>query len=413
MSRFDVIIVGGGHGGAHAAIALRQHGFTGSIAIVSRESDPPYERPPLSKEFLAGEKDFERMLIRPLSFWEERAITLRLGRSVTALEPADRRIILEDGETFGYGTLIWAAGGNPHVLRCQGGDLAGVHTIRSRADVDGLKAELESVAQVVVIGGGYIGLEAAAVLTRLGKRVTLLEAANRVLSRVAAEPLSRFYEAEHRARGVDLRTGIAVEAILGQDGKASAVRLAGGELLPAGLVIVGIGIGAAVGPLIAAGAAGSAEGVAVDAHCRTSLADVYAVGDCAAHENVHAGGARIRLESVQNAHDQATVAARNIIGQPEPYAALPWFWSNQYDLKLQTVGLSRGHDDLVVRGDPAARSFSVVYLSEGRVIALDCVNAVKDYVHGRKLILEGARVDKARLADTGQALKDLVAGEKG
>ena len=233
-----------------------------------------------------------------------------------------------------------------------------------------------------------------------------------MLSRVAAEPLSRFYEAEHRAHGVDLRTGIAVEAILGEDGKASAVRLAGGELLPADLVIVGIGIDAAVGSADRGGRRRFADGVDVDAHCRTSLADVYAVGDCAAHENVHAGGARIRLESVQNAHDQATVAARAIVGQPEPYAALPWFWSNQYDLKLQTVGLSRGHDDLVVRGDPAARSFSVVYLSKGRVIALDCVNAVKDYVQGRKLILEGASIDKARLADTGLALKDLIAGEK-
>ena len=408
MGRFDVIIVGGGHGGAHAAIALRQLGFTGSIAIVSRESDPPYERPPLSKEFLAGEKDFERMLIRPLAFWEERAITLRLGQSVTALEPAGRRIILEDGEALGYGALIWAAGGNPHALRCHGGDLAGVHTIRSRADVDGLKAELENAAQVVVIGGGYIGLEAAAVLTRLGKRVTLLEAADRVLSRVAAEPLSRFYEAEHRAHGVDLRTGIAVEAILGEDGRASAVRLAGGELLPADLVIVGIGIGAAVGPLIAAGAAGSAGGVDVDAHCRTSLADVYAVGDCAAHENVHAGGARIRLESVQNAHDLAVTAAKAILGNPEPYEAIPWFWSNQYDLKLQTVGLHHGHDDLIVRGDPGARSFSVVYLRDGRVAALDCVNAVKDYVQGRKLILSGVRVDRAALADASIPLKELA-----
>ena len=408
MRRFDVIIVGGGHGGAQAAIALRQLGFAGSVAIVSREPDPPYERPPLSKDYLAGEKTFERLLIRPPAFWEERGVELLLGRHATAVDPEARSIVLADGERLGYGDLIWAAGGYPYALSCPGAGQSGVHTVRSRDDVDRLKAELAGAERVAVIGGGYIGLEAAAVLTGLGRQVVLLEAADRVLSRVAAEPLSRFYEAEHRSRGVDVRTGIAVAAIEGEGGAATGVRLAGGELVPADLAIVGIGIGAAVAPLVAAGATGSPQGVEVDEYCRTSLAGVYAVGDCAAHENRFAGGARIRLESVQNAHDQATTAAKAIAGRAEPYDALPWFWSNQYDLKLQTVGLSRGHDDLVVRGDPAARSFSLVYLRGGRVIALDCVNAVKDYVQGRRLILEGTTVGKDRLADPRVALKDLV-----
>ena len=403
MERFDAVIVGGGHGGAQAAIALRQIGFAGSIAIVSKEADPPYERPPLSKEYLAGEKDFERMLIRPHAFWKERGVELRLGRRVVAVDPEAHRIACDDGAEIGYGALVWAAGGYAYRLKCAGAELGHVHTIRSRADADRLIAALPGCERVAIVGGGYIGLEAAAVLTKLGRKVTLLEAADRVLSRVAGEPLSRFFEAEHRARGVDLRTRIAVAAI-----ETGGVRLAAGDLVAAEAVIVAIGIGAEAGPLLEAGAAGS-NGVDVDAFCRTSLADVYAIGDCAAHANLFAGGARIRLESVQNAHDQAVTAARAIAGRPEPYESIPWFWSNQYDLKLQTVGLSRGADSAVVRGDPATRSFSIVYLKQGRVVALDCVNAVKDYVQGRKLILEAAAPDPARLADAGIALKDLLA----
>jgi 3-phenylpropionate/trans-cinnamate dioxygenase ferredoxin reductase subunit len=395
---FDVLIVGAGHGGAQAAIALRQHGFTGRIAVVGDEPDLPYERPPLSKDYLAGEKTFERMLIRPPAFWIEREVAMILGRRVVAVDPAAHRVALSDGGAIRYGALIWAAGGAPRKLGCVGGDLAGVHSVRSRQDVDRMRAELEGVRRIVVIGGGYIGLEAAAVLSKLGREVILLEALDRILARVAGPPISYFYEAEHRAHGVDLRTGVQVDSILGEDGRVSGVRLQDGETITAEMAIVGIGITAAVQPLIDAGAEGG-NGVHVDPYCRTSLADVYAIGDCAAHENLFAGGARIRLESVQNANDQATVAALAIAGAPRPYDSVPWFWSNQYDLKLQTVGLSGGHDDLVVRGDPATRSFSVVYLRQGRAIALDCVNAVKDYVQGRKLIGEGNVPDPTRLAD--------------
>jgi 3-phenylpropionate/trans-cinnamate dioxygenase ferredoxin reductase subunit len=395
---FDVLIVGAGHGGAQAAIALRQHGFTGRIAIVGDEPELPYERPPLSKDYLAGEKEFERLLIRPPAFWAERAVEMILGRRVVAVDPAAHRIALSNGDTLSYGALIWAAGGTPRKLSCSGEDLAGVHSVRSRQDVDRMRAKLADVRRVVVIGGGYIGLEAAAVLTKLGREVILLEALDRILARVAGPPISHFYEAEHRAHGVDLRTGVQVDCILGDGGRVSGVRLHDGETIAAEMAIVGIGIAAAVQPLIDAGAEGG-NGVHVDGHCRTTLPDVYAIGDCAAHENRFAGGARIRLESVQNANDQAIIAALAIAGAPKPYDSVPWFWSNQYDLRLQTVGLSAGHDDLVVRGDPATRSFSVVYLRGGRVIALDCVNAVKDYVQGRKLVAEGAEPDLARLAD--------------
>lgn len=404
MQHFDVIIAGAGHGGAQAAVVLRQQGFTGSIAIVGRELEPPYERPPLSKDYLAGEKPFDRLLIRPLAFWAERNIALILGRSVDGVDAAARSITLDDGAALSYGDLIWAAGGDPRRLSCDGHDYAGVHAVRSRADVDAIVAELPDVSCVAVVGGGYIGLEAAAVLTKLGKKVVLLEALPRVLARVAGVELSTFFEAEHRARGVDLRTGETVVAIEGSSVRATGVRLGDGSHVAAQMIIVGIGIVPAVRPLLAAGAAGD-NGVLVDGYCRTSLAHIYAIGDCAAHANDFADGATIRLESVQNANDQAGVAARAICGSPVRYSATPWFWSNQYDLRLQTVGLSAGHDQTVLRGDPAARSFSVVYLKAGRIIALDCVNAVRDYAQGRKLVEAGTQADAATLADPDVPLK--------
>lgn len=414
MRRFDVLIVGAGHGGAQAAIALRQQKFAGTIGVIGAEPELPYERPPLSKEYLAGEKVFERILIRPPAFWEERHVAFLLSTVVTAVDAAAHSVTTGSGETIGYGTLIWATGGEPRWLACEGHHLGGIHTIRTRADVDRLESELATTTRVVVIGGGYIGLEAAAVLRKFGKQVTLIEALDRVLARVAGEPLSRFFEAEHRAHGVDIRLGASVEAIEGggddrDGGRVTGVRLAGGEVVPADMVIVGIGIVPAVAPLIGAGAAGG-NGVSVDDHCRTSLPDIYAIGDCAAHASRFAGGAVVRIESVQNANDQATLVAKAIMGAPEPYAAVPWFWSNQYDLKLQTVGLSIGHDAVVTRGDPASRSFSLVYLKDGAVIALDCVNATRDYVQGRALVLAGARIDPARLADVTVPLKELAAG---
>ena len=406
MTAADVLIVGAGHAGAQAAIALRQNGFAGSIVVAGDEPELPYERPPLSKEYLAGDKPFERLLIRQPAFWEERQIGFRAGCTIVAVDAAARTATTASGEQIGYGSLIWATGGKPRMLGCDGATLAGVHSVRTRADVDRMIAELPQVERVVVIGGGYIGLEAAAVLRKLGRAVTVVEAQDRVLARVAGTPLSRFFEDEHRAHGIDLRLNAAVACIEGTT-HATGVRLTDGSVLPAEMVIVGIGIVPAVAPLLAAGAEGG-NGIRVDAQCRTSLPHVYAVGDCALHANAYADGAEIRLESVQNANDQATVAARTIAGVAAHYDAVPWFWSNQYDLKLQTVGLSAGHDAVVVRGDPATRSFSVIYLREGRVIALDCVNATRDYVQGRKLVVERLAIDPARLADTSTPLKELA-----
>jgi len=406
MSRYDVLIVGAGHAGAQAAIALRQSKFEGSIALLGDEPELPYERPPLSKEYLAGVKPFERLLIRNAAFWEERAVTLLADRTATGVDPTAHEVTTDDGATIGYGVLIWATGGKPRRLACPGGDLTGVHTVRTRADVDRMIAELPAVRRVAVIGGGYIGLEAAAVLNKLGRQVTVLEAQDRVLARVAGEPLSRFFEDAHRAHGVEIRLGVTVEAIAG-DTRVTGVRLADGESVDAEMAIVGIGIDPAVAPLLDAGANGG-NGVLVDSQCRTSLPDIFAVGDCALHANRFAEDRCIRLESVQNANDQATVAAKTILGIEAAYDAVPWFWSNQYDLKLQTVGISTGHDATVLRGDPATRSFSLVYLRAGRVVALDCVNATKDYVQGRKLVLDAAAIDPSRLADAAVPLKELV-----
>jgi len=405
-AHFDVAIIGAGHGGAQVAIQLRQLGFAGTIGLIGAEPEPPYERPPLSKDYLAGEKAFERMLIRPESFWAERDVSLVPGTRIAMVDAEAKTVTSEGGRSFGYGALVWAAGGTPRRLACAGGDLAGVHVLRCRAEVDLIRAELEDARHVSVIGGGYIGLEAAAVLTKLGKKVSVVEALDRVLARVAAPEISQFYEAEHRAHGVELLLGRSVDRIEGESCRARRVVLNDVGEIETDLVIAGIGIDPAAGPLLAAGAEGG-NGIHVDAHCRTSLPDIYAIGDCAAQESRFAGGARVRLESVQNAHDSASTAARAIAGLAEPHDAVPWFWSNQYDLRLQTVGLSLGHDRTVLRGRPEDRSFSLVYLREGRVIALDCVNAVRDYAQGRRLVQEGYSPDPAKLADPAVPLKEL------
>lgn len=406
----DVVIVGTGHGGAQAAIALRQQGHEGSILMIGRDDAPPYERPPLSKEYLAGDKVFERIMIRPEKFWAEKGIELKLGAAVTAIDAAVHRLTLLDGSTVTYRKLIWSGGGDPRRLPVQGAVLPQVFYVRDKSDADAMMAALaEGSKRAVVIGGGYIGLEAAAVLRKLGCEVTLVEMLPRLLARVAGEELSTFYAEEHHRQGVDVRLSTGVGAVLGEDvGKVMGVRLDTGEEVPCDMVVVGIGIVPAVAPLIAAGAAGS-NGVDVDFCCRTTLDDIYAIGDCAAHANPYADNAVIRLESVQNAHDMANTVAKAIMGEKEPYNALPWFWSNQYDLKLQTAGLSIGFDQTILRGDPETRKFTVVYLKAGKPIAFDCVGTMKDYVQARKLLESGVgKIDPALLADPDVALKDLI-----
>jgi 3-phenylpropionate/trans-cinnamate dioxygenase ferredoxin reductase component len=413
QTRSDILIIGTGQAGAQAALSLRQEGFGGSICMLGEERDLPYERPPLSKEYLAGERTADRLLLRQPLFWAERDVEIRTGVRIARVEAG--RAHAEDGAVHEFGTLVWAAGGHARRLSCPGAGLSGVHVIRSRQDCDDLRADLNAARQVVVVGGGYVGLEAAAVLAKAGKSVTVVEAQPRLLARVAGPEVSAHYKALHEAHGVRILLDVAVAALEGQgqgqgeregeregQGRVAAVRLADGTRLPADLVIAGIGLVPSVAPL------GIAEAV-VDAHCRTALPNIYAIGDCATHPNRFAGGASIRLESVQNAVDMAKTAAAHIVhgDGARPYDACPWFWSNQYDVKLQTVGLSMNHDARVVRGDPASGSWSLVYLRAGAVIALDCINAARDYVQGKALVERGARIPPDRLADAGQPLKSL------
>ena len=408
MRKYDVLIVGGGHGGAQAAIALRQAEFEGSIAIFSNEEYYPYERPPLSKEYFAGEKNFERILIRPEAFWQERAVEIHLKSRVTKLDAQLHTIETVEGEHFGFGQLIWATGGAARWLSCPGAQLDNIHVVRNRDDVDAILARLDDAHNITIIGGGYIGLESAAVLRKMDKNVTLIEAQDRLLSRVAGAEISEFYLQQHRMHGVDVRLGSQIESIEGEEA-VTAVQLSNGEAIPSDMVIIGIGIVPSINALRDAGAI-CANGVDVDTLCRTSLPDIFAIGDCASHANKYAAGSVIRLESVQNANDMASAVAKTIAGIETPYNAVPWFWSNQYDLRLQTVGISSDYDATVLRGNPADKSFSLVYLRQGKIIALDCVNVTKDYVQGRKLVVNEEKIDPALLADSNIPLKEMQVG---
>ena len=386
---YDVLIVGAGHAGANAAIALRQRKFAGRIGLLWEESGLPYERPPLSKDYLAGERTAERLLIRPHQFWDTQQIELLPARKAAALDAQAHRLQLADGGSIGYRQLIWAAGGRARRLSCEGAGLHGVHTVRSQQDVDLLRRDLVTAQRIAVVGGGYVGLEVAATLRKIDKPVFVLEQADRLLARVAGDFVSRFYRVQHERHGVEIRLASAVARLEGRAGRVNGVRLASGDILAADLVIAGIGIEPVTEPLIQAGARGS-DGVDVDSACRTSLPGVFAIGDCAAVESSLQPGSRQRIESVQNALHQAQVVARCIVGEAPPVATVPWFWSDQFDLRLQSVGLSRHHDCQIVRGSPDDRSFSVVYLRQGKVIAVDCINSPRDFSAGKALVAEGA-----------------------
>jgi 3-phenylpropionate/trans-cinnamate dioxygenase ferredoxin reductase subunit len=400
-----IVVAGGGHAAAQVVDSLRRDGYAGRLVMVCGEPVLPYQRPPLSKKFLAGELEQERLPIRPATFYENIRCEAMLGNPVVAIDAGARQLALSDGGRLGYDKLVLAVGGHARPLRVPGAELTGVHVLRTVADVEAIRAKLRPGVRVAIVGAGYIGLECAATFRKLGHDVTVIEMMDRVMNRVVAPEMSRFYQAEHASHGVSVLTDRRVSAFLGDD-SVHGVECVDGTQVPADVVIVGIGL---VPNCALAEAAGLAcdDGIAVDEHCRTSDPDIYAIGDCCSHPSPRYGR-RIRLESVDNAFEQAKSAAANICGKPTPHDKTPWFWSDQYELKLQIVGLSQQYDQVILRGDPATRSFSCCYLRDGELIALDAVNHAKDFMAARKMIAERARPDLARLADDSVPLKETV-----
>jgi 3-phenylpropionate/trans-cinnamate dioxygenase ferredoxin reductase component len=404
--KYDVLIVGSGLAGVHVAVALRHHGYEGTIGLLGSETHPPYDRPPLSKGFLRGEIERSELALKSENYFAASDVDLLAGRTVTRVDPIAHTVSTADGESFGYGKLVWAAGGTPRRLSLAGAELQGVMSLRNIEDADRIRVAAASVSSAVIIGGGHIGLEVAAAFRFWGLQTTVLEVQERLLARVTSPVVSEFYQEMHRTAGVDIRLSASVSEIVGEQGRVVGVRLDDGSVVPAGLVIVGVGLAPNVEPLAVAGAL-CTNGVDVDDNCRTSLADIFALGDCANRRSVFADGNRVRLESVPSASEQAKFVANAILGQPNGEIAVPWFWSHQYETKLQTVGLLTGYDELAVRGDPAGGKFSVVYLRQGMIIALDCINNLRDFSRGKLLV--AARTQTSVEAVTGaEDLKTII-----
>jgi 3-phenylpropionate/trans-cinnamate dioxygenase ferredoxin reductase component len=380
-----LVVIGAGQAGAQLAMSLRQGGYAEPIRFVCDETYLPYQRPPLSKKFLAEVRNPDSLYLRPESFWRDHGVSFDLGSAVGAVEPKQRRIVFADGREIAYGELVFATGASARTLPVPGIALAGVFFLRKIDDVVRLRPALDGAQRVAIVGGGYIGLEVASVVGSEGRSVTMLEAEERVLKRVAGTVTSAFFDQFHRGRGVDIRLGARLVAIEGE-ANASAVRLASGERLPVDLVLVAAGARANDDLAAAAGIA-CQDGILVDEFTRTDAPDVYAIGDCTRFPS-RRYGRRVRLESVQNAIDQAKAAAATILGKPQPYDPVPWFWSDQYELKLQIAGLTEGFDSAETIGDPAATHFSVEYRKGGRLIAVDAVNDARAHMLSRRRIAE-------------------------
>lgn len=401
-----VVIAGAGHAAGQVIASLRQHKFDGHIVLVGDEPHLPYQRPPLSKKYLAGEIQANRLLVKPESFYDDPAIKLQLDTSIVSINRDGKCLQVEDGEDIGYDKLVIATGSHVRRLHIEGTDLKGVHYLRTIVDVDGIRDDMDAGKKIVIIGAGYIGLEVAAVARQAGLNVTVIEMADRVMSRVVSPETSDFYQIEHTSRGVRFCLSTGVSSLNGKR-RIKSVTTTEGEEIPADFVVIGVGI--QPNTELATGAGLDVDnGIVVDDHCRTSDPDILAVGDCTSHPNA-IYDRQLRLESVHNAVEQAKIAAANICGQDVTYNQVPWFWSDQYDLKLQIAGLSEGYDDVVVRGKPAERSFSCLYLRDNRLIAVDAVNAPRDFVQSKQLIAERVEITMETLADPATPLKDMVA----
>ncbi len=398
-----IVIVGAGQAAAQAVQSLRGEGFEGPITLVGDEPYAPYQRPPLSKAYLLGQFERARLFLKGDDYYREAGCELLLNTRARAIHRDRREVELADGRTLAYDKLLLATGARVRKLNCAGAGLPGVYYLKTIADVDGLQAAFMRGGRVAVVGGGYIGLEVAAVAAKRGLHVTVFEAMDRLMARAVSAPMSAFYASEHEKAGVTLRLNTGVEEI-GGHGKVEWVR-AGGLTYDADLVLVGIGVVPCEELARDAGLACD-DGIVVDRNARTGDAHIWAAGDCTRH--VGREGHAIRLECVQNAIDQAKHAALAMTGKPKTYSEVPWFWSDQYDLKLQIAGLARPTDTIVQRGDPRQRKFSVFHLRCGKVAAVEAVNAAPDYMMGRKWIAEGVAIDLARLADTSIPVKQVA-----
>jgi len=413
-----VVIVGAGQAAAQAVETLRKRGHRGPITLIGDEDLLPYQRPPLSKKYLAGTIERDRLLIRHAAHYHDHGVDLRLGFPAVKIDRAAHRVELADGSHHDYTHLLLATGSRPRLLDVPGAQLAGVHYLRTASDVDLLRRELQPGRRAVVIGGGYVGLEVAGTCREASLDVTVIEAADRVMSRSVAPAVSRLFEQEHARHGVQILLGTQVVGLLARGSsresdsphsspgteRVAGVRLSDGREIPADFVLVAIGVEPAEALAREAGLR-CADGIVVDEYCRTADPAIWAAGDCVRQRNLHSG-LEVRLESVDNAFEQGTSAALNMLGLTTVHDKVPWFWSDQYDLKLVIVGLAQGFDDLVVRGDPASRAFSVCYLRNGELIAVESINHNKDQMAARKLIAARARPDRAKLASDQIAMKD-------
>ena len=398
-----IVVIGAGQAGSSLVAKLRKDGFEGEITLIGAETALPYQRPPLSKAYLLGEMEVERLFLRPESFYAENNITLKLGQRVTAIDPAAKTVSLGD-EVISYDQLALTTGSDPRRLPAAiGGDLEGVYVVRGLTDVDAMAPHVTEGKRALIVGGGYIGLEAAAVCAKRGVQVTLVEMADRILQRVAAPETSDFFRNLHTSHGVDIREGVGLERLEGEGGKVTRAVLSGGEVLDVDFVVVGVGITPATQLAEMAGLELD-NGIKTDAQGRTSDASIWAAGDCASFPFQ---GSRIRLESVPNAIDQAEVVAQNMLGAAKDYIATPWFWSDQYDVKLQIAGLNTGYDDVVTR-QGEGQQVSFWYYAGDQLVAVDAMNDPRAYMVAKRLIDMGKTADKTVVSDPSADLKPLL-----
>ena len=396
--RYDVVVVGAGHAGVNVTANLIKGRFEGSVGLLSDESSLPYKRPPLSKGYLLGTESLESLPLRSADYWAQSPAQLLCDSPVRAVDPAQRIVETGLGQQFGYRHLVWATGGRPRALPIPGIKLGGVHDLRTLGDANRLKDQMWSARRAVVVGGGYIGLEIAAAFCGVGLDVTVVEAAPRVLERVTSGVVSDFFDRVHREAGVDLRLGTTVTEFRGTGNRLNSALLSDGAEVGCDIAVVGVGMEPNVEVLAEAGAT-CFGGVEVDEFGRTDLPGVSAVGDCTSQLHPLGGGRRVRLESVQNASDQAKVVASDLLGHPVASTEVPWFWSDQYDVKLKSAGIRTAYDTMITRGDPSQDTFSVLYLADGRLVAIDCINQPTDFARGRNLIKNGTHISAEDYAD--------------